>query len=241
MSNPYQAEMAVYIRREKEIEKKLQELREEFKTWKERVELAKKADRPELAARARKRIDDLRFEGNKLRHELQNIVEKKKEIRVDSRRPTGVENRRAQALLKSFRESGIVDPDDAQLQSDIDAAAKDDDTELEALKVKAGLKEPSSKTSKPEGPSPSKPTSTADEKADGDVRRSEGETTDQQQVVLDTDSGDETDESDQAAAPDHDLDAELAALRQKMGDGTADDVDDVDVDELEDMLSDEDE
>ena len=53
--------------------------------------------------------------------------------------PTGQENRRAEALLRSFKESGLVDPDEAQLQADIEEASKNDDAALEALKAKAGV------------------------------------------------------------------------------------------------------
>lgn len=196
MKKYYQAEMAVYIRREKEIEKELNQLKKDFKTWKERIELAKKADRPELAARAEQRLKDLRADAWGLRTELQEIVEKKREIRMDSRRPTGAETRRAQSLLESFRESGIIDPEEAQLQRDIEEAAKHDDTALEALKVKAGVKE-----APPEEPEPAEAASPAE--------------------------------------PEEDLDAELAALRAKMGEGAADD--DVDIDELEQMFAEDDE
>ncbi len=199
MKKYYHAELAVYIRREKEIEKELEQLEKDFKTWKERVELAQKAGRPELKARAEQRIDDLRAEAWGLRTELKEIIEKKREIRMDSRRPSGVELQRAQSLLQSFRESGIIDPDKARLEDEIKEAAKQDDSALDALKVKAGMKE-----AQPEEPPP---------------------------------------EEAPAQEPEKNLDAELAALRAKMGidDGAAgDDPDDVDLEELERMFADDD-
>ena len=155
MTNIHHAEMTYLVRREKELERKLEQLRDDFGTWKERVELAKKAGRDELVNKARERIDDLRFEAKQIRSELKEIVEQKKELRMESRRPTGEETRRAEALLKSFKESGLVDPDEAQLEQDIKEAAKHDDAELDALKVKAGLKEePAEEPKQPQQPEP---------------------------------------------------------------------------------------
>ncbi len=163
-NNIYHGEMTVLVRREKELERELEDLRDDFGTWKERVELAENAGRDELAEKARKRIDDLRFEGQKLKHELEEIVKKKKELRLESKRPTGEETRRAQALLKSFKESGLVDPDDAQLEADIEKAAKDDDAALEALKARAEADE-----QPPSGDVPDEPSPPADDDSDDDL------------------------------------------------------------------------
>ena len=198
MKKYYRDELAVYIRREKEIEKQLQQLNKDFKTWTERIELAKKSDRPDLVTRATQRLKDLRAEAWGLKTELEDIVKKKREIRVDSRRPTGIETRRAQSLLKSFKESGLVDPDEAQLESDIREAALEDDTDLDALKAKAGMTK----------------------EAPADAGRAKTEPSEK---------------------PKKDLDAELAALRAKMGteDNADGEDDDIDLDELEKMFAEE--
>ncbi len=139
MPNIHHAEMTLLVKREKELQRKLESLRDDFGTWKERVELAKDAGRDELAEKALGRIQSLRGEARSIKSELQDIVEQKKELRKESKMPTGQENRRAEALLRSFKESGLVDPDEAQLQADIEEASKDDDAALDALKAKAGV------------------------------------------------------------------------------------------------------
>jgi phage shock protein A len=120
MTNPFQAEMAYLIRREKEIESRLQELSRDFGVWKERIGLAERAGKPDLALAAEERLDSLRAEATELRDELRLLIEKKRLVRHESRRPTGVEVDRAEALLESFRLSGLVDPDEASLQREFD-------------------------------------------------------------------------------------------------------------------------
>ena len=123
MKKFHHAEMTYVIERELELEDKLQKLSREFSTWKERVELARRAGRDELAEQAAQRVDSMRSEAREIRRELKLIVAKKQLIRMESRRPTGNEVRRAEALLESFRQSGLIDPDEAQLQSEFDQLA----------------------------------------------------------------------------------------------------------------------
>lgn len=120
MTNAHHAEMTHLIRREKELERKLEKLRDDFGTWTDRVELAQKTGRDELARRARQRVEQLRAEGRDLRRELKLLVAKKRMVRREHRRPTGNEVRRAEALLESFRQSGLVDPDEAALEEEFD-------------------------------------------------------------------------------------------------------------------------
>lgn len=130
-NNPYHAEMAFLIREEKEIEAKLIELRKEFGTWKERIELAHKVGRHELAAQAEQRVAELRREAHQLRDDLRLLVEKKRMLRHESRRPTGQEVDRAQALLDAFRDSGLVDPDEASLERQFDELKKQQPLDLD--------------------------------------------------------------------------------------------------------------
>lgn len=123
MKNIFHAEMALLVRRQKEIEEKLRDLSRDFETWKGRVELARNTDRGELATRAEQRLDEVRTEASLLRSELKRIETMKKKVRYESRRPSGQEVQRARALLESFRQSGLVDPDEAYLESAFDNLA----------------------------------------------------------------------------------------------------------------------
>ena len=120
MKNIYHAEMALLIRRENEIEARLEELRKDFGTWKDRVQLARNTGRDELAVRAEERIQKLRDEAKELRDELRLLVAKKRRLRKESRRPTGVEVQRSEALLESFRQSGLIDPEEATMEREFD-------------------------------------------------------------------------------------------------------------------------
>lgn len=148
MSQIHHAEMAHLIRREKELERTLNELRSDFGTWKERVELARNTGRDELAMRAQERLDEIRNEGRDLRRELKLIVAKKRLVRRESRRPSGDEVRRAEALLESFRQSGLVDPEEAQMEAEFDElrhneAAQTSDTILRDDSSQSDQSEPS--------------------------------------------------------------------------------------------------
>lgn len=123
MTNPFQAEMAYLIRREKEIEERLQALSKEFGTWKERVGLAERAGKQDLADAAAERLDALRGEATELREELRLLVEKKRLVRRESRRPTGNEVARAEALLESFQTSGLLSEED-QLKAEIEGLSR---------------------------------------------------------------------------------------------------------------------
>ncbi len=124
MKNIFHAEMALLIRREKEIDQELQELGKEFATWKDRVELAQKTGRDELAARAQERLDQVRAEASGLRREQKRLGTMKKQVRYESRRPSGNEVQRAEALLESFRQSGLIDPEEAALATAFENLAK---------------------------------------------------------------------------------------------------------------------
>lgn len=124
MKNIYHAEMALLIRREKEIEARLLELKKDFGLWKERVELAYKTGKDELAIKAEERVQSLRAEAQDLREELRLSEAKKKRLRMESKKPTGIEVQRAETLLESFRQSGLIDPEEASLESEFDDLRK---------------------------------------------------------------------------------------------------------------------
>ncbi len=128
--NPFHAEMALLIRREKELEKELNELAIALKTWRDRIQMAADAGRDELADQARAKLEEIKTEALMQRQELQSVQDKKKKLRRQSRRPSGQEVRRSKAILDGFRESGLVDPEEAEMddlaketraQQDLDA------------------------------------------------------------------------------------------------------------------------
>ncbi len=189
--NIYHAEMALLIRREKEIERKLQALTDDFKTWKERIAMAKQAGKDELAARAEAKVEELKTDALMLRQELVPIIDQKKKLRRQSQRPSGQELQRSKAILDDFRKSGLIDPEQAQMQEMADDAQADQD--LDALKSQ--MNESPSSTSAP-------PTD---------------------------------DNPQEAPHPKDALDADLAALRQKMGADADDDTLDDDAQDLEEL------
>jgi phage shock protein A len=116
------AEMAMLIQREKKATEELEALREELGLWRRRVELALEKGMVELAEQADARVEEIRTKGRAVRHELEVIEMDKSMLLEQSRRsrgPTGQEVARAEALLDSFRESGLVDPDEAMLEREI--------------------------------------------------------------------------------------------------------------------------
>lgn len=115
MKNIFHAEMALLVHRDKQIDEELQALAKDHATWKQRVELAKKKKRQELVDGAKQRLAQVRQQAQELRSEKKRIKTMKDKVRYESRRPSGNEVQRAEALLESFRQSGLVDPERAEL------------------------------------------------------------------------------------------------------------------------------
>lgn len=201
MSNIHHAEMTYLVRREKELERDLEQLRDQFATWKERIELAEDAGRAELAEKARDKITSLRAEGRQIRNELQSIVKQKKNLRRESRRPTGEETRRAEALLESFRQSGLVDPEEAQMKRELEDAAAD--AELDEFKKQAAGDQQA--TDQPDV----EPTSDEEGGVDAELAALKQK--------AGVDDGNEVDDEQLDEQVD-DIEAELDALRDKMSD-----------------------
>lgn len=125
------AEMTILIRREKELERELSELKEEIPVWNKRVDLALSKGMEELAEQAREREQELRAKAKKLQLELEMIDQEKSVLRYESRRPSGAEVARSEAMLESVRLGGLVDPD--RLDKRIEDAAKGIDEESDAI------------------------------------------------------------------------------------------------------------
>lgn len=139
MNEGIRAELAMLIQREKQANAELDALREELALWRGRVELALEKGMTELAEQADARVEELRHKGRGLKYELETIEMDKETLRKEgrmSRGPTGQEVRRAEALLDGFRESGLVDPEEARLnrelrelqsQMDVEKLKREDD------------------------------------------------------------------------------------------------------------------
>lgn len=106
------AEMTMLIRREKELEEEIAELEgEELPLWQKRVGLAEQKGMPDLADEARGRVRELMAKVDKNKRELDSIDMQKSMLRKQSKRPSGREVERAEALLEQVRAAGLVDPD----------------------------------------------------------------------------------------------------------------------------------
>jgi len=106
------AEMTILIRREKELEEEILELQsEEIPLWSKRVGLAENKGMAELADEARGRVRELQAQLDKNQKELDSIDMQKSMLRYESKRPSGNEVERAEALLEQVRAAGLVDPD----------------------------------------------------------------------------------------------------------------------------------
>ncbi|MFU8805475.1 MAG: hypothetical protein ACNA8W_16810 [Bradymonadaceae bacterium] len=115
------AEMAMLIQREKKALEDLDKIRAELPIWRRRVELAHDKGMTELAEQADAHIEELRNKGRGLKYELE-VIEMDKSMLLKqgrTRRPSGGEVERAEALLDSFRESGLVDPEEATLNREL--------------------------------------------------------------------------------------------------------------------------
>lgn len=127
------AEMAMLIRREKELEEQIQEIETELPVWSKRIGLAENKGMTDLADEARGRLRELKQKLVDGKAELDSIDMQKSMLRHQSRRPSGIEVERAENLLEQVRLAGLVDPD----RTDWDALEK------KAAAKKAGLHEDS--------------------------------------------------------------------------------------------------
>ena len=115
------AELTLLIQQEKKLREELEKLaEEEMPQWRRRVQLAREKGMEELAEQAIARAREVRTRMQEIEHELEVIDMDKSMLRRESRRPSGVEVERAEALLGSFRQSGLVDPDEAALEREFE-------------------------------------------------------------------------------------------------------------------------
>lgn len=120
------AEMSLLVQREKKLEQEKAALLEEVTLWRRRVELAKSKGLTDLAQEASERVVQISERGRAVNLELDVIEMEKSILRKENRRPDGQEVARAEALLESFRQSGLVDPEEASLERQLRELAEVD-------------------------------------------------------------------------------------------------------------------
>lgn len=115
-----QAEMKNLVMRSKQLEKELTQIEEDLPMWERRVDLAREKNRPELAMQAAEKADKMRSRKQEITTELDVIQQEKDMLRYQARRPSGVEVARAEMMLEEVRMGGLVDPDKAKTERELD-------------------------------------------------------------------------------------------------------------------------
>lgn len=114
------AHMTYLVQREKKARERANGLEEEIELWKKRVRLAEDKGMPDLADEARQRARRLIADRRELDVQLETIATEKRMLIKESRRPSGEEVARAEAILQHWKEIGLVDPDEAVLEREFD-------------------------------------------------------------------------------------------------------------------------
>ncbi|QDG51595.1 hypothetical protein FIV42_12810 [Persicimonas caeni] len=114
------AHMTYLVQKEKKAREHADGLEDEIELWKKRVRLAEDKGMPDLADEARGRARQLIAERRELEDKLDLMATEKRMLVKESRRPSGEEVARAEALLERWKESGLVDPDEAVLEREFD-------------------------------------------------------------------------------------------------------------------------
>ena len=112
--------MTYLVQKEKKARERASGLEDEIEVWKKRVRLAEDKGKPDLADEARQRARKLIAERRELEDQLGLIGTEKRMLIKESRRPTGDEVARAEQLLQRWKDSGLVDPDEAVLEREFD-------------------------------------------------------------------------------------------------------------------------
>jgi len=115
-----QAQMTNLIMREKDLEKELEQLAKDVPMWTKRVELARSKGMSDLARQAAEKADELTRRRAEVQTELDVIDQEKGMLRYQAKRPSGVEVARSEMMLEEVRLGGLVDPDKAQMERELD-------------------------------------------------------------------------------------------------------------------------
>ena len=105
------ARMTMIIQEEKKLGEERQKIVLEIPVWERRVTLATQKGMTELAGEASQRVGELRARIKEIDLKLETMQMDKDMLRYESRRPSGREVERAEAMLEQVRLGGLVDPD----------------------------------------------------------------------------------------------------------------------------------
>lgn len=115
-----QAQMTDLMRRQKAYEEERAQILVDGPMWKKRVELAESKGLTDLARQATEKLEALRARNRELKFELDKIDQEKDILRYQARRPSGEEVERAEHMLEQVRQGGLIDPDKASLERELD-------------------------------------------------------------------------------------------------------------------------
>lgn len=108
---------------EKKLTEEKAKLVEEVPVWERRVGLAKQKGMHDLAAEAEQRVVEVKTRIKEIELKLETLEMDKDMLRYESRRPSGREVERAEAMLDQVRLGGLVDPD--RMDRELDETAFD--------------------------------------------------------------------------------------------------------------------
>lgn len=114
-----QAQMTDLMMRKKRLEEELAQVRVEDPKWRQRVELAQNKGLTDLASQASEKLEELRAKNRELKFELEKIDQERDVLRYQARRPSGEEVDRAERMLEEVRMGGLIDPDKASMEREL--------------------------------------------------------------------------------------------------------------------------
>ncbi len=114
-----QAQMTDLMMRKKRLEEELAQVRVEGPKWRQRVELAQNKGLTDLASQASEKLEELRAKNRELKFELEKIDQERDVLRYQARRPSGEEVDRAERMLEEVRMGGLIDPDKASMEREL--------------------------------------------------------------------------------------------------------------------------
>lgn len=113
------AQMTALMKRKKELEGERAQLDKDLPLWQKRVELARSKGMSDLARQAQEKLDELRRKDAENRTQFDIIDQEKDMLRYQARRPSGEEVARAEHMLDQVRMGGLVDPDKAKMEREL--------------------------------------------------------------------------------------------------------------------------
>ena len=113
-------ELKQVVMRMKMLQREREQLLKDKELWTTRVHLATSKGLSDLAAQAQAKADDVEAKLTRNQLDLHQFEIEKDRLRYQSKRPSGQEVARSQAMLERVREGGLIDPDKAQLDRELE-------------------------------------------------------------------------------------------------------------------------